>query len=211
MILSNCTKGVNCELDTIVKSIETGKSHFRLWHTMNLNFPKMVSCDNCYNPKKYFFVQDFRQLELVSKSLENIVKSEIQLAKIFKNSTYSNGGYKNYYQRINPKEPIKAIINLDTLISILQLQDREPLVFKPCKKRMVKNGFLFDSQYARIVGFTDIENNIKVIGINNISHENKDFLKRLKYLMEKFDLIYVNYIEEKVVASEEIEDYYGIY
>lgn len=208
-ILNDCKNQTSCALTKKIESIEHGKNSF--WHSINLNFPALEPCIDCEDSDKYFYIQDFRQLEMVSKDFKKTITEEINLAHKFKDSIYYENGLIKYYQRVTLKDPIKAEINLDTLISILQIQNQSDLVFRSCKKRKAINGFLFDSKYARIVGITDNENNVKVLSLYNIGHESKEFLNRLQYLMKQYDLIYVNYIEEKVVSSEEIINYSGTY
>lgn len=206
-----CYISPSCKIDSYFKKIRAKEEYSSLWHTLNNIEPRLEACENCHNYKKDFIIQDFRQMEIVSNSLLKIVEEEINLAKEFRGSKYSNYPFREFYLRSKIDNPILDKINIDTMVSYLNLKERNNLIFRSCKSKKVTNGFLIDSKFARLVGFTDENRNVKVLNISNLGPETEIFKSKLSQFLKKYKLTYVNFIEERIINSDEILNYEGIY
>lgn len=207
----NCSNSPSCKIDAYFKKIRTKEKYTSLWHTLNNIEPRLEACINCHNYDKDFIIQDFRQMEVVSNSLIEVVRKEINLAKKFQASKYDDYSFRKFHLRSKIDNPIQDNINIDTIASYLNLKNRNDLIFRTCKSKKVINGFVIDSKFARLVGYTDENRNIKVLNISNLGPETVIFKNKLSQLLKKYKLTYVNYIEERIVDSDEILNYKGLF
>lgn len=208
---TSCIKSNNCNWADRINDINEFDEEKSLWHTINKIEPIFDKNTKGHSYKKDYFMKDFRQFELISKKYKSIVERQIKEADKYKRNYKRGNGYRKVYVRDQIPKPIIKPIELNALKEILDLKQHNDLVFRSCKDLKVKNGFLFDKQYARIVGYTNNKENVEVLCINNFSHENEEFKINLKKLMQKLDCIFVNYIDGEIYTEETILDYDSIY
>lgn len=212
LIFTSCvdsTRNFACDWENHIEQINKQEGNVCIWHTVNKFVPEKESDSNAHNYKKDFFMQDFRQLEFVSKDYENQILTQIENAKPFKKIT--DYGYEKIYLRDQIPSPIKNKITLNELMKILNITDKHNLVFRGCKGEKVKNGFLIDSEYARLTGITNNSGKIEILGLNNFIYESDEFLTNLNSLMEKLNWVFVSYTEEIVLQPNQIHEYNGKY
>lgn len=212
VLFASCENRANsfaCDWENRLNKINSVNGETSIWHTLNKFAPDLEASSNLHDYSKDFFMQDFRQLELVSKEYEPLIIQQFEDAKSYK--TISNNGFEKIYIRDKIPNPIKNLISIDSLMSMLGIAKKYDLVFRDCKGYKAKNGFYIDSKFALIVGVTNGKDEVEVLGINNFQHESSEFLIKLETLMENLNCIFVSYPEEIILNPNQIKSYGGKY
>jgi len=98
--LSTCRSEIDtyaCDWENRINRINVIKGDISTWHTLNKFAPDLEKDSNPHHYKKDFFLNDFRQMELVSTDLEQLIQLEIEAAKPFKVEV--GMGYEKVYVR----------------------------------------------------------------------------------------------------------------